>query len=520
MAKKRKKKQKRTLSAMFLWLLLLLSAVLFFIAFVKLPMFPWLWSVYLLVILLVVLYLMFLLSRAHNKNSLVKTLNVLLSLTLFAMSIVFPKYTNEIGSLFNTALGKNARINLYVMSDEYMEAHPDLFQNVIKSEELAGYSKAVFITEYGLDQLNQVYAVKELKTEMGVDSITSIERQSAQDAVRSLYQFEGDVLIMAESFESVIKETEGFENFKKETRIIGSYSRPIDTDIQPSTAAITKETFSVFIGGNDEEGELSLEGRTDVDIVLTINPNSHQIAMINMPRDSYIPNPYWGNGRDKLTHLGLVGIENTLAGVSQYYDEPVENFVLVNFTTFEKIINAIDGVDVDNPYAFGFWDDDTVWFEEGPIHLDGESALLYVRERHTLPDGDFGRNMHQQLVLKAIIDKLASPDVILHFNDLLKAMSGTFLTNLSSDSIYAFCQKQLDENIKWNIVSYRILGESDYGECASAPGEALSVVYVYPNQVAFVREVLNEVSSGNILEQMELPEGNFESDDPIIGYGW
>ena len=517
MAKKRRKK-KRYISALFYWLLVVIAALCFLITFFTLPMFPKIWSLYLAGILLVIVGLLYLLSRANTKNRLVKLLNILVSAALLAVSIIFPKYTDQISTLFSEALGKSARISLYVMTDEYMAANPDIFDKPISSEELADYKNAVFITEYGLDQLNQVYAVKELKTELGVDSITSIDRQSVQDAVRSLYQFEGDVLIMAESYESIVMETEGFERFRSETRKIGSFSRPIDTSVQPSTAAITKETFSVFIGGNDEEGDLSLEGRTDVDMILTVNPNSHQIVMVNLPRDSYVPNPYWDNSRDKLTHLGLVGIDNTLAGVSQVLDESVDNYVLINFTTYQQIIDAIGGVDVDNPYAFGFWDNEDVWFEEGSIHLDGADALLYVRERYTLPDGDFGRNMHQQLVLRAIIDKLTSPEMILHFNDILDAMRGTFLTNLSSDSIYAFCQKQLDENIKWNIVNYRVLGESDYGACASAPGEWLSVVYIYPNQIEFLRDVLKEVHAGNIIEQQELPEGDFETDDGILDY--
>ncbi|MDQ9768749.1 LCP family protein, partial [Acinetobacter baumannii] len=87
----------------------------------------------------------------------------------------------------------------------------------------------------------------------------------------------------------------------------------------------------------------------------------------------------------------------------------VDDYVLINFSTFQQIIDALGGVDVNNPYAFGFVDDPNIWFEQGHIHLDGKHALLYVRERKTLPDGDFGRSMHQQLVMQGIITKLMSP---------------------------------------------------------------------------------------------------------------
>jgi hypothetical protein len=135
---------------------------------------------------------------------------------------------------------------------------------------------------------------------------------------------------------------------------------------------------------------------------------------------------------------------------------------------------------------------------------------MFVRERYSLPDGDFGRNYHQQQVMHAIIDKITSPEVIVHVDDLLDALEGTFLTNLSSDSIYALCRKQLEENIDWNIVSYHVLGLVDFAECASAPGMELSVVFPYDNQVRFVSEVMGEVLNGEIVEQQEMPEGMYD----------
>ena len=91
--------------------------------------------------------------------------------------------------------------------------------------------------------------------------------------------------------------------------------------------------------------------------------------------------------------------------------------------------------------------------------------------------------MHQQIVMKAIIEKVASPTVITRFDSLLDALEGTFLTNLSDNSIYSFCQMQLDENIKWNIVNYRAVGEIGMAVCAAAPGQELSVVFPYQSQI-------------------------------------
>ena len=180
---------------------------------------------------------------------------------------------------------------------------------------------------------------------------------------------------------------------------------------------------------------------------------------------------------------------------------------MINFRTFREIINALGGVYVYNEYEFTALDGQ--YYPEGWIRLVGEYALMFVRERYSLYDGDFGRNHHQQQVMQAIIEKITSPEVIVHIDSILEALNGTFLTNLSSDAIYAFCRKQLGENIDWNIVSYHVLGDIGYAECASSPGMELSVVYPYDNQVEFVSQVMKDVISGETVEQQELPYGEY-----------
>ena len=162
-------------------------------------------------------------------------------------------------------------------------------------------------------------------------------------------------------------------------------------------------------GEDTRSGRLSIYGRTDVDIIVNVNPVTKQVMIIGLPRDTYIPNPALAHGYDKLTHLGNDGIQNTMKGVSEYYDIDIDYYGVVNFNTFKYIIDAIGGVDVENPYYFvstSGGDSLTYYYEEGIVHLNGASALAYVRERHNLSNGDYGRSEHQTIVLKAIIQKL------------------------------------------------------------------------------------------------------------------
>ncbi len=123
------------------------------------------------------------------------------------------------------------------------------------------------------------------------------------------------------------------------------------------------------------------------------------MMIVGFPRDTYIPNPAINYGLDKLTHLRNDGIQNTMKGVSEYYGVDIDYYGVVNFNTFKYIVDAMDGIDIDNPYSFR---SSSYEFPEGVIHLDGTKALAYVRERKSLPNGDYDRSHHQTIALKAI----------------------------------------------------------------------------------------------------------------------
>lgn len=509
------KKKKRTLGSHFIWLLLFVISIIFFITFLKQPMFPKKWSLILLLILAVTLFITgFFTKHLSNRNRFQKTVNCILAFALAIGSIALPYYVDKVSDLINSATNDVVYIDLYAMSDAYKEAHADIFQNTIALPEgktdMKEYADAVYGTAVSSDQTKQEYALEQLQ-KLCDKNVKTIDSDTLSDEVSNLYNNHTDIMITAHGNDAIIEEMSGYENFSSDTVLLYQIPMEIKTDGTVHTD-MTDKPFTIFFGGNDEEGSLTLEGRTDVDMMVTVNPNTHQIAIINMPRDSYLPNPAYNGTRDKLTHFGLKGIDNTLTGLSDTMDQKIQNYVIINFTTFKEIINAMGGtLTIDNPYAFTAVDGTT--YEEGKIELNADTALMYCRERYSLPHGDFDRAAHQQIVMQAIINKLTSKSVITHFNDLLNRIQGKFLTNISSDSIYALCQKQLDENIKWNIVKYHIQGTVGSEICASAPGQALSVVYPYTNQIDFCKKVMNQIEDGETLSQEELPEGSFEEDD-------
>ena len=506
----KKKKKKRVLNARVVWLLLVVISVVFFISFVRMPMFPIRWAIYVLIGLLLMLAFTLFLATIAYKNIFVKTLEFLLCILLAICSVIMPKIEGQITKLFNGAEGKGTVIGFYVVNAEYKQAHPDIFSNTEVSENIEDYAGDVFISSIAVDSVNQNYALQQLQKDINTN-VSIIDRQTLLDAVNSLYNNEGQVMVLSNTMMSMITEEEGYGDFLNNVTMITSYTKEVEDTVGKTDVSLTTKPFCVFFGGNDEEGDLYLQGRTDVDMMVTVNPNSHQIAIVAMPRDSYVSNPYYGEGAyDKLTHLGLCGIDNTLNGLNQLFglNGALNNYVVINFTTYRQIIDALGGVDVDNDVEFTS-EFDGQYYPAGPIHLEGNYALTYVRERYAFVNGDFERNLHQQMVMQAMIQKLCSPEVIVHFESLLKALEGTFMTNISSDSIYALCKKQFDENISWNIVSYHIEGDASGYEYCTAEGDYRSVVYPYDNQIEFVSNVMNSVINGDIVTQEDIPEGTF-----------
>ncbi len=506
----KKKKKKRVLNARVVWLLLVVISIVFFISFVRMPMFPIRWAIYVLIGLLLMLAFTLFLATIAYKNIFVKTLEFLLCILLAICSVIMPKIEGQITKLFNGAEGKGTVIGFYVVNAEYKQAHPDIFTSTEVSENIEDYAGDVFISSIAVDSVNQNYALQQLQKDLNAN-VSIIDRQTLLDAVNSLYNNEGQVMVLSNTMMSMITEEEGYGDFLNNVTMVTSYTKEVEDTVEKTDVSLTTKPFCVFFGGNDEEGDLYLQGRTDVDMMVTVNPNSHQIAIVAMPRDSYVPNPYYGEGAyDKLTHLGLCGIDNTLNGLNQLFglNGALNNYVVINFTTYRQIIDALGGVDVDNDVEFTS-EFDGQYYPAGPIHLEGNYALTYVRERYAFVNGDFERNLHQQMVMQAMIQKLCSPEVIVHFESLLKALEGTFMTNISSDSIYALCKKQFNENISWNIVSYHIEGDASGYEYCTAEGDYRSVVYPYDNQIEFVSNVMNSVINGDIVTQEVLPEGTF-----------
>lgn len=190
-----------------------------------------------------------------------------------------------------------------------------------------------------------------------------------------------------------------------------------------------RDPFSVLLLGVDErEGD---SGRSDTMIVMTVNPQTEETKLLSIPRDTYTN--IEGRGMDKINHAyAFGGTELAMDTVENMLDIPIDYFVRVNMEGFKDIVDAVDGVTVNNGLEFS---QNGYSYPLGEITLDGDQALAYARMRYEDPNGDFGRQERQRQVIQGIIREGASVNSLVNFRDIFNALGSNVKTNLSFDQL-------------------------------------------------------------------------------------
>ena len=208
--------------------------------------------------------------------------------------------------------------------------------------------------------------------------------------------------------------------------------------------------FSILLMGIDSGGLGRTEkGRSDVMMVATVNPDTQEIAVTSIPRDSYVEIP--GRGMDKINHAyAFGGPELSLQTVQNWLGIELNDYAVVDMQGLVDMIDSVDGIDIVPPESFEI---DGYQFEEGKsIHLDGDNALAYSRERYN-SGGDYARQERQRQIILSFIDKVRQessdiPSMISVINSLRKFVK----TNVSMIDVGKFALKHSDfnPNIEFN----------------------------------------------------------------------
>lgn len=231
---------------------------------------------------------------------------------------------------------------------------------------------------------------------------------------------------------------------------------------------ITDEPFNIYVTGIDQwedEKGLDLE-RSDVNMIISVNPVTKKVLLTSIPRDSYVK-LHTAQQMDKLTHTGVYGVDETLNTVEDWLGIDLNYYLKMNFSAAVEIIDALGGVKVYSPVAFDSSLQD-YHYKKGWQYLGGYKALYFARERHAFEGQDSIRVENQQIVVKAVINKMTqSPALLANYGEVMNAASRNMLTNMSSDEMMALVKMQLTDLSEWDVQSQKIEGEYDMDYVAS-----------------------------------------------------
>lgn len=248
------------------------------------------------------------------------------------------------------------------------------------------------------------------------------------------------------------------------------------TSYKPNaTGALTpvapQEPFSVLVLGTEQAPEYAGPQLTDSMMVMSFDPQGKTASIMSIPRDLYVAVPHFGHNRiNTVYENGGVGL--AALTVEKYFGIPIEYYAIVNYDSFVNLVNAVGGVDVQVPQNIH----DTCYpninenrctvfdLSAGPQHLDGATALQFIRERHAMKDGDLTREADQQQVLFSLKDALLQPANIVHLPTIVQDVFNAVDTNVPYSDVPTLAAQVLHlpkSSIQTAVLDYTTQAVSD-----------------------------------------------------------
>lgn len=329
---------------------------------------------------------------------------------------------------------------------------------------------------------------KAKKVTLTVDSATSY-----LEAYNKLQSGETKAIVLNSVFESIIEAEH--PDYASKIKKIYTYKVRKKVESAKSQQLRQGQAFNVYVSGIDTYGPISSVSRSDVNIVMTVNPSSKKVLLTTTPRDAYVPIADGGNNQnDKLTHAGIYGVDASIHTLENLYGIKINYYVRLNFTSFLKLIDLVGGIDVINDQAFTAGGND---YPVGTLHLDSNQALAFVRERYSLQGGDNDRGRNQEKVIAALIKKLSSADALKNYNQIISDLKDSVQTNMDTQTIVNLVNNQLESAGSYVVESQAVTGEGHMDLPSYAmPGSQLYVMQLDAASVEAAKKKIQETLEG------------------------
>lgn len=415
----------------------------------------------------------------HRKQVTSVIADVLSALFIFAC-IAGSFYINKMDSTIRDISSSDVQtevVSVYVMAEDQAQT----------IEDAVDYT---FGVTPSVDKANTDKTIEEIESTAG-NSLDIKEFDSMTEMIDALKDQEIRAIVINSSYVGIAADIEGYEWVSTDLRELTSVSHEVEAESKQEVPEDVPETFVMYLSGIDTYGGVSARSRSDVNILAVVNTKTKDILLLSTPRDSYLDYEVTGGAKDKLTHAGIYGVEQSMDALERLYDIDIDYYLRINFTGFVDIIDALGGVEVYSEYDFTV--EPIKEYHKGYNQLSGLEALAFARERYSFSDGDYQRAKNQMEVIKAVIKKAASSSLLTNYSSVMNAVAGSFETNMPRDQISALVKMQLSDMASWNISSYTTAGQSKYAETYSMPGQKLYVIVLDERNIEEAKQLIREV---------------------------
>lgn len=418
--------------------------LIFYISVIKLDLLP---GIYVTIFTIAEIFFTLAMVVGLVKNHKTPKLNIICLVIILLLSGVYifvTNYTLATGDFLDTVFQETTQTEEYylvVKKDSQYEKIEDI------------KNQAVYLFQAPDD------AKQEVKNKVSINlktqnSLTDLGKNLIDNKIKVIF-------ISSVQYDILAEEIEGF---KANTKILYTAKHEIKEAAKPTEDSgdnIKNGIFNVYISGIDTSGNISNVARSDANIIATINTKTHEVLLTSIPRDYYVTLHSYG-AKDKLTHSGIYGVNETVKTVEDLLDIDINYYARVNFTTVIKLVDTLGGIDIQSDYSFSTVNDGgtkTYTFNKGINHINGEEALAFSRERNSFADGDNQRVKNQQRVIEAIIKKVLNSNTLLtKYTNILNSLEGSFQTNIKQDEISTLVKGQLNDMSSWTIKNNSLTG--------------------------------------------------------------
>ncbi|MEG1487409.1 LCP family protein [Lactococcus sp.] len=218
-----------------------------------------------------------------------------------------------------------------------------------------------------------------------------------------------------------------------------------------ATKPLTILLMGVDTGGEGRGTSDSWNGNSDSQILMTLNPKTHTTTMVSIERDT-MTNILDSDGKivskQKMNAAYPLGFDSgsssdglknavsyAMKTIGAQTGINIDSFATVNFDGLVNMVDNVGGIDINNTTGQTLYISDTepqytAKVPPGKQHINGDQALVYTRDRHHLPNGDYGRAAHQREVITALMKKVLALDNITRYEQFLNEASKDFRTNI------------------------------------------------------------------------------------------